>query len=828
MTTLKQIVETRFPNEKTYNEYYRKDAKQIIAKLIKYKDQLEIDDTTINQLNKLNKLITYSAKKEVYEQKIDVYNKYNTGRFYVKDKPSLQSLPSKIKNTLIDASRYVDFDIVNSAPSILLDICRIRGWKCEFLTDYCNNRDKYIKNIIQTCKIPRKPSKRLFISMMFGGDYVNWAENMFHKYPDFTPENIPDWVRNIHDELFCIMDNAYHCDDFSAIKKNVLRKKKLDRINGFDPNNPQASVLANILFNIENVIIQRVEEYITTHTSFKVDTPAFDGFNLRLRTHKNDIHPPDEEINALIETTQDIIKTEYDLNIKFSIKNYGDNFISQLRKLDNTESETTITLFGKEFDAEYLNYGVMDEHGAMKKLLDIYPHFKICEGELYMYQDGLWTNDSILIKTFVSTHADYIMKLRYNQSTSTYENSAFSFGRSISLKNYLMTSFRENGELVDNNLLNTYSTMSSRGKLLFHNGVLYADENGYVFRDSFDEKEIFKSRVEDDFRIVRDEEKIDTLREVFFTRMYQDNADTVIKFIACALFGLVLKKSLFIIGRTNSGKSLLTNIICKNFSSALIGNFKMNNFMVQKFPDADTKHLKWVVDCAEKRLIISNESFIGKFDCELFKQVCSGGVDAVQGRALYKDHEEVLPKFMMLSFMNPDKEPIYIGADEAFHNRVMRCKLRGGYVATKDEIEDETTDFLMEDKNVVIERYTSQPYKDAMRWLFIDAYVDYMKHGMKPINILESDEIGAMDDGLGYIREILQSKIKYSVGQHITSKEFNDWVFNSGIHQLKNTNVKSKLMKELYAGWGVEYSYKVKRVDGACCKVFDNVEFIDE
>ena len=824
MPTIREIVETPFPNEKTYTEYYHKDTQKIIAKLLKFKDELHINDRTINDLRKLQKRLKYSTKKQAYEHKVEVYNSDNIGRYYVKNTPSLQSLPSKIKNTIIDANRYVDFDIVNSAPSIMLNICRIKGWKADFLADYCQNRNKYLKKLIKKCQIPRKDAKRLFITMMFGGDYGNWMKEMYETYEYFTPDNVPEWVGNIYGELNTIMDNAYECDDFKNIKKIVLSKRKLNPDKCFDPKKHKASLLANILFNIENVIIQKVEHYISHSTSYKVDTPSFDGFNLRIKTHPDDNPPTKEELESLMKTVEKLILEEMGLYIDFALKDYDDNYHDKLADLDGDDN-TTITLYGKEWNLQELTHGVMNETEAMNKILDIYPHFKICEGTLFMYYEGLWTSEEIYIKSFFTENADYIMKLKYDVGRAEFINSNTSFGTSVVLINNVLTSFHNNKNLIDDNLLNTKSTLTSKGKLLFKNGVLSADKNGFIFRNSFDHNEIFKSRIDDDFRISNDIEKINEIREIFFTRMYQENADYVIRFIACALFGDTLKKALFIIGRTNSGKSVITYLLSNNFTKELIGSFELRKFAHQKYQDGDVKHLNWVVQNAEKRLLISNESFNGKVDVETFKQVCSGGSDEIQGRGLYQSAKTVIPKFMMLCFMNPDKMPTFYGGDDALKTRVEILRMRGGYVANRDEIEDETTDFVMEESSQLFAKYTSQPYRDAMRMLFINAYVECLNNGLGTINIIETDEIEPLNDGLDDIRESLRCAFEYAEGEFLKAKDFNDWVNNEHLNNLRSTNVRAKLMKELYKSFGKPYVYTRMSIDNTQHRGYKNIQF---
>lgn len=818
---LKDIIETRFDNEINCTEYLRNDAPKIINHIINNKNELQIKDQTVNYLYEFLKQIKYSKKHNAYVNNIELYNTHNTGRYYCKNKVSLQSLPSKIRNTIIDKSKYLDFDIANSAPSILLNICDKMGWKCDDLRDYCINRDDYLKQLKTQCGVSRKDAKRLFISLMFGSDYINWVKDMFNTYPKFNTDTVPKWMENIHTELYTIMDNVWNCDDFKYIKNIVKRKKKDDIVNCFVKKNPKASLLAQILFNIENVIIFKVRDYFHKNTTFVPDTPIFDGFLLRITTTTKDISPSQDEIPQHIERTQQLTKNQLDLDIKFTIKGFSEDYISQLRNLNNNDEK--IKLYGQEFDADELLIGVNDETDAMNKILSFYPHFKIFQDNLYMYDDGLWTDNSNIIKTFYSKNADYIYKLKFNKITKQHDNSNLSFGNVIALRNNLYTAFKENANLKDDYLLNTRSTLSSKGKILFKNGVLSANKNGYEFRKTFDYNEIFKTRVEDDFRMTRDEIKIKEIKEIFFQRPYQENAKAIIKFLSCALFGMTLKKSLIVIGNTNSGKSSLTQIISENLSSEMIGDFEFKNLGVRKFEDNDCKHLHWVVKSAEKRLLISNESFNGKVDVEVFKNIVSGGTDIVKGRGLYQGVVEVIPKFMILSFMNPDKIPTFRGADDALKDRLMFVRMRCEYVDDKNDIEDETTQFLK--INNLIEKYTTQDYKDAMRWLFIDAFIDYLNNGVEKINIKDDDDIDDIDDGLGYIREILQNDIVYQDGKHITSKQLNDYIYNNALNNMKNNNVKNKLMKDLYKFFEKPYEYKRKMVDGVQQRVYNNIEF---
>lgn len=64
---------------------------------------------------------------------------------------------------------YIDLDIVNAYPNFMYSITKGR-----YLGEYINNRDIYLKEIMDSCKVSRDLAKRLFLMVGFGGNYRTW------------------------------------------------------------------------------------------------------------------------------------------------------------------------------------------------------------------------------------------------------------------------------------------------------------------------------------------------------------------------------------------------------------------------------------------------------------------------------------------------------------------------------------------------------------------------------------------------------------------------------------------------------------------------------
>ena len=83
----------------------------------------------------------------------------------------LQCLQKDIRAAL--AERYYwDVDIVNAQPTLLVQYCDERGWKCDALKRYVANRDEVLTELMTTLDIPRWEAKERVVSLLFGASAI--------------------------------------------------------------------------------------------------------------------------------------------------------------------------------------------------------------------------------------------------------------------------------------------------------------------------------------------------------------------------------------------------------------------------------------------------------------------------------------------------------------------------------------------------------------------------------------------------------------------------------------------------------------------------------
>lgn len=88
---------------------------------------------------------------------------------------SLCCVRRALRHTLCKGT-YVDIDIKNCHPTILLQLCQKNNIECKYLAKYVNNREKYLKQVQDTYKVNRDKAKNLFIILAYFGSLKNWKE----------------------------------------------------------------------------------------------------------------------------------------------------------------------------------------------------------------------------------------------------------------------------------------------------------------------------------------------------------------------------------------------------------------------------------------------------------------------------------------------------------------------------------------------------------------------------------------------------------------------------------------------------------------------------
>ena len=194
---------------------------------------------------------------------IDVVYKQNGGfgRFNAVGCRSLQSLAREIRHS-IAKELYVDIDMVNAHPVILEHLCKEKGFCHSKLTDYINNRDKYLGEL----GVDRDIAKTIFLSLTNGGAK---ALNDVKKQNDLKETKFMDEYK---DELLKI-HQLFAKDDKEAYEKRVEIRKQ----NKKDYNH-EAGYMNTLLCDFENKILNCIWEFYNNPTDAVL---CFDGIMLR-------------------------------------------------------------------------------------------------------------------------------------------------------------------------------------------------------------------------------------------------------------------------------------------------------------------------------------------------------------------------------------------------------------------------------------------------------------------------------------------------------------------------------------------------------------------
>ncbi len=220
-------------------------------------------------------------------------------------------------------------------------------------------------------------------------------------------------------------------------------------------------------------------------------------------------------------------------------------------------------------------------------------------------------------------------------------------------------------------------------KLAFNNGI-YDFEQGKLIPFSSDYYFFEKLKWDYDKEYCMDSEnhvydKI--LLGVFGT---DELAQYWLKIIARAIAGEIYdKKAFFVLGKSNSGKGVMMDLIKRTFG-CYTALFDSKNIAVKKNGGSDSaKDNQWLIRLMDKRIIYSSEvDMTTPLNGVTVKTIFSGG-DNIEARKMYKESKGTyIPSFTGFIFANdlPKVEPL----DDGFKNRIRYIRTAYTYKNKKD------------------------------------------------------------------------------------------------------------------------------------------------
>lgn len=218
----------------------------------------------------------------------------NWGRMFSK-KMSLQGLCKAVRHT-IAKDFYLDLDIVNCHPVILLKLCSALGVNTPVLRDLVENRDDYLQDLITEYKIDRETAKAIPLAIINGGERADKLAKEYHCPP-------PDWLISLQNEVQIIYEAYIKTEEGKNMKRRATDQSKTKKWI-----NIQGSTINYHLCKMENEILTTIVRKLWD-MRLDVGVFCFDGCMIY-----KDERVDDELLKSLEEEIKD--KLGYDIRIK--------------------------------------------------------------------------------------------------------------------------------------------------------------------------------------------------------------------------------------------------------------------------------------------------------------------------------------------------------------------------------------------------------------------------------------------------------------------------------------------------------------------------------
>jgi hypothetical protein len=311
--------------------------------------------------------------------------------------------------------------------------------------------------------------------------------------------------------------------------------------------------------------------------------------------------------------------------------------------------------------------GILDRDDDMcaDVILENYPHWKYCNQQLYV--SGMWSTSKAIQNNLIGSLSDKlnIIKMTPEGAKYTGKNYGNNHGKRKDVYEFI------HQKTVDGDWI-LRSQYTSLGKILFTNG--YYNFKKSVFESSkindFDPNIVIHCRIDHDFNHFdgADEEYIETVKHrLFGLPLGEEVEDYLILYLARSLAGDMMKRVMFGLRMSNTGKGIMTKALQLSLGQ-YVDTFNAENLAYSASSTDEAAKLRWAMLLQAKRIIISNEITNDKpLNGNIIKKICSGG-DSLKGRGHGGNETSFVPQFNVICLANdnPEIKPY----DDALMNRV--------------------------------------------------------------------------------------------------------------------------------------------------------------
>ena len=684
---------------------------------------------------------------------------------------SLQGMPSKIRGLFMNNGVGTDIDMANSAPCILRYLCKIHNIPCPHLEYYINKRDECLAKFES-----REIGKIMYLTSL-NKDTLNRTKDLPIEFKKYDIE-----MKQIQKQLVKIKE-------YTELVSSVPENK---------PYNKLGSAINRILCYYENIILQHAIHLINKK-GIEVAILIFDGLMVYGNYYKD---------KGLLEDITNYIEKQMPrLEMKWTYKEHNTEL-----SVPKDFVEISEVLFIKQ------NF-VCNDLEAAQKLYSLYPNWKYSENELYVFDDntGLWKNDRITHNLIVSRFTRDLWVCVKGKNDILEPSKIKSYGNTTVLFIQMLDKLKT--LCIDVNWLKR-SAASSLGKILFNNGYFDLREN--IFYNRFNPEIVFEGKIYQDYNsnfTCKEENYIESIKtRLFYEPLGKDVGEFFMLNLARGLAGDMMKRIMFGLGASNTGKSTITKALLKTCSD-YVGTFDGNNFAYRNTSNDSASQNRWLMLLKNKRIIFSNEikSTI-PLNGNLIKMVSSGG-DAVVGRQHSGNECEFYLSFLCVVFAND--LPKITPYDDAVNNRVRVISY------TKPYVVEPSGDYeLKMDENIDNELNTLL-FQRCFLEIFIRQYYKYRQGEFKiePPEVTQAKEEWIGTD-VGCLPSFLQEyEITNNETDFIKSSEIQEWLElgKYGITMKKfGMELKQHILKhKLY-----KVDSDVKKLNGKPIRIWSGIKHI--
>jgi len=226
----------------------------------------------------------------------------------------LYNIRREIRQTLAK-NNYVDIDMENAHPTILLQICQQNNINCSYLKEYVKNREEYLKESMKFYSTDRETVKKLFLRLIYLGGFDNWANDN-----NIEMKTQTNFIIGLKEELKKI--GAIFNNEYKDLHDLIEKSKKSKNASNY---NISSSVLSYVLQEWECQILETMYIYMTKKNYIKNRECILcaDGIMIDKNTYK------DELLNELYD---EVFKT-HGLSINFVKKDMDKDYLNEVNKM---------------------------------------------------------------------------------------------------------------------------------------------------------------------------------------------------------------------------------------------------------------------------------------------------------------------------------------------------------------------------------------------------------------------------------------------------------------------------------------------------------------